>query len=491
MPFRIPLPVKLLLSYLLVAMAGAIPTLLYLRAELAFTLQNEATRNLLRHAQMLAPMLADRTALEKQVLAQNLASSIDARITLIHESGAVTFDSDVDALTMGSHKDRTEIRAALGTTPSAEGDTDPQEVYGSAHRVSTTTGVDTLYVAVVVPNSQKPGEVLRLAIPRTRVETPIDATIMAMRNAQAVAVSFALVLSLLSAALFVRPLRRIKAAAEALAGGDFARHVGPTANDEVGDVGKAIEQLGAELRRRMAVAGAGEALLAQLIEVLPTPLVVFQVDGEVLAMNGASRMLFQIEDPLAGQHLRSLLEDRAFREALRRAEDESEPSRLSLPQVDRPAFVHVLKRPGTAPLGVLLVPARAATPGSHLPRAKDVHLLDLHAVLHEAREHVVGELHSAGIVLDAPEHVPEVQVTDAAGRLAQALIEVLRGCLPWFGGRAGAITLDLDIEPTRVGVSCDAMSTMDGLQAARNALEPLGGSVEAQGNEVTVWLPRA
>lgn len=495
MPVRVPLPVKLLLSYLLVVAAGALPTFVYLRAELSTQLMKEAASDLSREAQVLARALAPLDDGARKERMRFFSTLIGARVSLIAASGEVLFDSHVaNPLVLASHADRPEIRVALEKTTTARAPFDPgADGVGVSRRVSATTGQDSLYAATRIPEDEGPERVLRLALSMDRTEAILSEMESVLRNAQAVAVSIALGLTLLAAILFVMPLRRIKDTAEALSSGDYARHVGKLADDEVGDVGRALERLGAELRRRMAVAGAGEALLVQLVDVVPTPLVAFEHDGEVVALNGAARRRLKVEDPSAGRRLRALLEDDAFQRALARAEDEGDSVKVELAVGDEPicGFVHVLKRPGTAPLSLFFVPYERPPEQSLLPDPREVRARSLAEVIEEARAAAQGSLGESGIVLDVPLELPAVAVADAEGRLARALGRALLACAPWFGGRSGTLSLDVDVEDTRVAVALDATPTGEAISEILPLLEPLGGNVDVTQSEVTLWLPRA
>lgn len=493
---RVPLPAKLLLSYLLVVATGAVPTVAYLRAELKRQLEDEAYARLARQALAVGRALGGLSLPEQQAEARLYAILLDAQVSLILETGEVLYDSHaLNPLLLESHAERLEVRLALERlAPLKSAPSALREGVGVSRRTSNTTGLEMLYVAALVPTEQTPAQVVRLAVPLARVHALVAETVAVLRNAQAVAVSLSLGLSLLAAVLFVRPLRRIQAAALALASGDFARKVGALREDEVGDVGRAIERLGAELRRRMAVASVGEALLVQLIDVMPEPLMAFELDGEVVAISGAARRCFQFEDPEAGRRLRELLESDAFQAALQRAEDESEPEEVEVPLRAEAThgFVHVLKRPGTAPLGLLLLPRALADEASGpLPRAAEVRARPFDEVLREACSMSETWLSERGISLDVPAALPSLSVADAGERLPRALGEAFVGVGGWFAGRAGSLTLDVEVAAARIGVTMDAVPDGEALAEARAGIEPLGGVVDVTIDEVTLWLPRA
>jgi two-component system phosphate regulon sensor histidine kinase PhoR len=71
-------------------------------------------------------------------LAKRLGKQIDARITIIDESGTVLGDSDKNPAAMENHGNRPEVIEALSSG------------VGTGIRYSTTLGCDMMYVAVPV-----------------------------------------------------------------------------------------------------------------------------------------------------------------------------------------------------------------------------------------------------------------------------------------------------------------------------------------------------
>lgn len=495
MLLRIPLPVKLLLSYLLVVAAGALPTFLFLRAELASHLLSDAARATARQAGSVARVLAELPEERRKERLRILATAFPGRISYIAASGEVLFDTHVaNPLALASHADRPEVRVALGRmaqpplsfAPAVDG-------VGIARRVSATTGTDTLYAAIRLPDAEGPARVLRLARSVESIEAAGARTVTVLRNAQAFAISLALGLTLLCAVLFARPLRRVRETLDAFAAGDYAKSPGRAFDDEVGDLCQALEQLGAALRRRMAMAGSGEALLMQLVEVVPAPLLVFEPDGEVVAINGPARRRLQVEDPSAGRRLRALLENDEMREALSRAEDEGEPEQVELDFGAGPVtgWVHVLKRPGIAPLQLFFMPPLPSKETTLLPPPDHVAPRPLAEVVEAATRDAAISLDGNAFPLDLPKELPQVFVADADGRLSHALFRALVGCSHALAGRPGALAIDVEVQKTRIGIALDAAPSQDVVADIRPLLEPLGGEVEVTQGEVTLWLPRA
>jgi HAMP domain-containing protein len=485
---RVPLPAKLLLSYLLLLAIVAVPNFVYVRARLGGNLVEEARGQLLAVAQRTATLLGPLPAGERLARVHDLARMSGDRVTLVAASGDVVYDSQVaDPAALQSHRDRPEIQsaAAFGT--------------GTARRASETTGHDTLYAAARLPvalgvGAEGAAGVVRIARPLSTLRTSTDELTSFARNIQAAAISVALLLSLVAAIQFLRPLQRVIAAAKALGAGDLAARSDVASDDEVGDAGRAIDAMALEIRRRLANAGSGDAVLAQLVDALPVPCVVFEVTGEVLALNGAARAAFRIEGKHASRRLKELTASARFEEALDAAEGDGEPEPLDVEvagDVRVRSTIHVLKRPGVAPLYVLLGGGAAPTDATTLPPFEAVRPRSFAEVLDEARSDALASMSEAGVGLEVAE-APSVMVVDVGHRVPRAIAECMRAGALSVEGRAETLALDVKVEETQVTIALETGLGPDAVARIGPLLEPLGGGVEVDGQRTTMlWIPRA
>lgn len=502
---RVPLPVKLLLSYLCIVVIGAGPTFYYVRGPLQNDLLADATTHLLGRARRTARLLGGLSDAERPRGLAALSASQLERLTYLSPHGDVLYDSALNPserpATVENHGERPEIQRALGVRsvalPAFALPIVGEDEVGVARRVSATSGIDTLYVALRVINQQGSSiGVLRLAMPVDRTSGVSVLQQRVLRNAQAVAVSLAIGFSLLAAVLFVRPLQRVRAMVSALTAGDVSARVGKLGNDEVGDVGRALDQMAQALRRRLLSAGLGEALLSQLVEALPTACVVFEERGEVVAINGAARRMLRIEGQGAGQRMKELADNPHVLAAMQAAEDEGEPEPVELTLGDAMMVrgcVHVLKRPGTAPLRVFLCLQPPPEEPTLLPPAAAVQPRSLGEVLQLAESHSVVTLNSTALAIELLPPRFELMVADAELRLVRGLAEVLVVCAPAPGGTTPATPLRILVteEPTRVRLHIPILTSEQTRARVRPLIEPLGGAIESDGTETDLWLPRA
>ena len=485
---RIPLPAKLLLSYLLLLALAAVPNFLYVRSSLEKGLLEQAQHELLETARRTAGILAPLDDEARILRARELSQMTGQRVTLTSASSAVVMDSETSlGEPLAPKTDRPEILEAAATGS------------GVARRVSEKTGQETLYAAVRLPvsrgasNEDDGAAVVRVGRALASLRTSTEELTRFERNVQAGAISVALLLSLLAAMRFVRPLQRVIATARSLGAGDLAAHSGVATDDEVGDAGRALDTMAVELRRRLANAGSGDAVLSQLVDALPIAVVVFEVTGELLALNGAARSAFGVEGPNASKRLKELTSSASFERALENAEGDGEPEALEIEVAGARVrgSVHVLKRPGAAPLHVLLGEGMVRMQGTTLPPFENVAPHQLAEVLDGACADARSGVAAAAVALEVSE-VPAVAVVDVDQRIRSAISAVLLGCARAVSGRQEILAVEVKVEPTRVRLVLQADPGAAVIDTVRPLLEPLGGDVRVdREHSTTMWIPRA
>jgi two-component system phosphate regulon sensor histidine kinase PhoR len=161
---------------------------------------------------------------------RDLARRAGARLTVVAPDGRVLADSEADASHMVNHRDRPEVASALSGTP------------GNYIRRSGTIGVDYLYVAVPSPQGA-----LRLAIPLVEVREQVNA----IRKRTLFSTAMAFLPAFIVAAFFARyvsaKLGRIIDYSGKLAEGNFHARLGNPGNDELGVLGKKLNETGEKL----------------------------------------------------------------------------------------------------------------------------------------------------------------------------------------------------------------------------------------------------
>lgn len=275
------LPLKLMLSYLLVSALIAVPAFYPLRDSLRGTLERAEQQDLLAQVREVAALLRGHTDAALATQVKNLANVLLARVTVIDGAGFVIADSEVATSALArveNHAARPEVRHARAFGAGVDA------------RHSATIGVELVYAAVPIDPERRNGEIVRIALPRARVAQTVTEAMLALRVGVGIGISAALALSLVAVLSVSVPLRRLRDVARAFAVANWVEVKRPWSGDELRQLADALDELGRQLRHQLVAVGAAEALVLQAVESLATPAALLGDTFVPLAVNGSLRM---------------------------------------------------------------------------------------------------------------------------------------------------------------------------------------------------------
>jgi HAMP domain-containing protein len=273
----LPLPLKLMMSYLIVAGFITLPAFFFLRSALTGSLEASEERTLLARAESLRQRLADVKDADLDHSVRSYAELLGLRITVVDRSGRVLTDSEVPVEKipeMENHATRPEIVSAFATGS------------GTAVRLSVSIGQELVYVAVPIDLSGR--AVVRVAGPRSKIYAAVNDAFVALRVGVGIGISTALLLSLIAALYVSSPLRRMRDVAKAYAEARWTEVKPIRTGDELEDLSTGLVELGRQLRKQLVAAGAPESLMIQALDVLP-PAGLFSPELEPCYLNAGFR----------------------------------------------------------------------------------------------------------------------------------------------------------------------------------------------------------
>ncbi len=243
-------------------------------------LDRRTANSLNAHVEMLAGLfgrgfLVVDSAGTHDVALRDLARTLDIRLTVIRKDGAVLFDSDVPRDSLGrleNHGTRPEVLRARGGG------------IGTDKRKSASVKQEFLYSAKMLPGSLPAGldsGYVRGALNVTEIRT-LDAQVQTivwviglLTIAAIATVSYGVSRRITS------PILSIASTAKAIKEGDVRQRVPEVSKDEIGDLGKAIndmaEKLGSDITRLKKLERIRSEFLANVSHELRTP--IFSIQG--------------------------------------------------------------------------------------------------------------------------------------------------------------------------------------------------------------------
>lgn len=280
---RIRVDQKLFLSYLalisLVVVALSVGADSLLRRSLVGLVERDLRRELLLDTHLFDA----RADLSPDSVADLLGNLSGHRVTIIRADGVVVGESTRDGAEiarMENHLHRPEVQDVL------------RGVSSEASRHSRTLGTDQLYMAA----RSRRGEIVRAALPLSEIDAAMGRVQRGILGVGAGALVLAGLFSLGFSILVTRPLRRLQAAAAAMAGGDLAVRLRSAREDELGDLARLLDTLADELQRRLAQLEGERAETQALIDSMSEGVLALAADGTVRRANPAAQRMFSLRE---------------------------------------------------------------------------------------------------------------------------------------------------------------------------------------------------
>ncbi len=288
-----------LLAGACVLLAFALVTLdFYLTRYTASRETHTVERRLISEARLLAGELATVAPADLVRFASEADRRAEARVTLIDPRGVVLAESQHSPETMENHANRPEVREAL------------KGRIGTSVRHSATLDRDLCYVAYPITYRGQPGFALRLAVPLEDLDSAVSAVRRRIIYASGITAGLALILAYLFSIRISRRIGRLQKFAERLLHSEEPQTLIPEANDELGALSTALNDMGQQLResieRLRNESSRREAILSRMIEG------VLAVDAQlhVLFCNDAFIRALDLKGPVTpGTPLRQLARD--------------------------------------------------------------------------------------------------------------------------------------------------------------------------------------
>lgn len=256
---------------------------------------------------------------------RSLGSETHTRLTVIRKDGSVAADSEEDPSRMHDHSNRPEILAAA------------EKGVGIATRFSNTINKNMLYVALPVRSEGQLVGYVRAALSLVVIDERLAGLRGAVALGSVLAALLALVVGFFMARSFVRPLSSMTAVAEAMAGGDYARQIPITTQDEVGELARAVNQIARRSQQRMETITTDYNELRAILSGMVEGVVAIDREEQVVHINGVAAKIFRtVPDKAIGKKIWEVSRVPEIGEALTATLKDDKETRRELRIVSRP-----------------------------------------------------------------------------------------------------------------------------------------------------------
>ena len=256
----------------------------------------------------LAPLLAAGGELDADARCRDIAALTLSRVTLILPSGRVEGDSNARSRQMENHAHRPEIAEALAGRE------------GTARRWSATLKTDLIYAAVPVRAGGRLVGVLRTAVPVGAVDSTAGLVIRRVALAGLLVTLLAALLSLATALILTRPLRRIRNGAARLGAGDLAFRLEIPRFRELALLAETLNKTADDVTRRIREVTRQRNELEAVLSSMAEGVMAVDRAGRILRVNrAAARFLGRPPEAFPGLAASSVIRNERFSAFLARA----------------------------------------------------------------------------------------------------------------------------------------------------------------------------
>jgi two-component system phosphate regulon sensor histidine kinase PhoR len=397
-------------------------------------------------------------------LADDLGRVAEARVTFVREDGVVVGDSEVDPTglaTLENHHERPEVAAAL-----AGGTKDNL-------RYSATTHQRMLYAAMPVPGPAH--LVARVSLPLSWVDSQKARVRALLLGGALVAVLVALLLSSGAAVLLSRGLRNLTAIARRMASGELDARSRLETPDELGELGRALDHLAANLSRSVRELRDDRDLLGRILESMREGVLVMDGEHRILLANPSLREMLLLDSDVVGRSTIEVIRNAELQSIVERTLTGDDPmtGEIDLGGIKpRRLLVHAARLSGE-PRALVLVLFDV----TEMRRLETVRRDFVANVSHELRTPVASVRSAAETLRMALKHDPQAatQFLDIIERNGQRLGELIGDLLDL--SKIEAKEFRLNVEP------------FDVPQACKNTMESFVDRAVARGTKLGLSIP--
>lgn len=242
-------------------------------------------------------------------LANEYSKKISARVTFVNPDGQVIGDSEVkaeDVYKMENHLHRPEIQEALTGR------------IGKSKRVSSTTDVNYIYVAVPLIMGEKIDLITRLAFPLTEINR---INFMLMQNVLIAALCGMIVATILGYRYVnsvTKPIREITKTAQSIANGALNNRVYVNTSDEIKILADTFNIMTEKLNATISELWDKNTKLQSTLTSMNEALFAVDKSYKIMLMNPVAKTLFKIEEEqVMGRHILEVIRNNRLHDVLK------------------------------------------------------------------------------------------------------------------------------------------------------------------------------
>jgi two-component system phosphate regulon sensor histidine kinase PhoR len=255
---------------------------------------NQNIKNRLeKNNQFIISILEANNISNLQVFFEKNLSNLEVRVTYIDRDGNVLFDSYAGNETMDNHINRPEVLEAR------------QKKIGYSIRYSDSLEKNMLYVAT----SFNDGYIIRSSMPMEFINSFENRYVRYYILTVIGVVLAAAVFSSRLAQVILNPIENLRYITSRVANGELYRRVKLISDDEIGDLGKAFNNMADKLQNSLKEVTERQTRLEAVLKSMDSGVIAIDKNYKVIIINPYAKDIFGINKDIIGQNLMDIIRD--------------------------------------------------------------------------------------------------------------------------------------------------------------------------------------
>lgn len=250
-------------------------------------------RNLSENNELVINLIKTDNLNDKESFFKNNLHNLDMRVTYINKQGNVIFDSVADTETMNNHNDRPEVKDAR-----ANG-------IGFSDRYSISVHRKMIYVAT----SFNDGFIIRSSMPVELIYSFENKYIRFYLITLVLVLIFAALVSSRLSQAIVRPIKDLQNITSNVATGELSNRVTNLSKDEIGDLGRAFNNMADKLEYSIKEVTDKQNRLEAILKSMDSGVIAIDKNSKVIMINPYAEEIFGLNKNIIGQNLMDMIRD--------------------------------------------------------------------------------------------------------------------------------------------------------------------------------------
>lgn len=250
-------------------------------------------RGLAQNNELVINLIKTDNLKNKESFFINNLHNLDTRVTYINKYGNVIFDSEADTETMNNHNDRPEIKDAR------------VKGIGYSERFSNSVHRKMIYVAT----SFNDGFIIRSSMPLDLIYGFENKYIRYYMITLVIVLIFAALVSSRLSQAIVKPIKDLQNITSNVAKGELHKRVTFLSKDEIGDLGRAFNDMADELEYSIKEVTNRQNRLEAILKSMDSGVIAIDKNSKVIMINPYAEEIFGLSRNIIGQNLMDMIRD--------------------------------------------------------------------------------------------------------------------------------------------------------------------------------------